>query len=255
MLNIRLIIEYDGAGFHGWQKQGDLRTIQVELGRVLSVILRREVGTLHVAGRTDSGVHARGQVVTFKCEEVPDLRRLAQGVSHLMKGEVAVLSAQVVPDSFHPGRDSTHKQYTYAILTRDAPAVLDARRVWHVHRRLNLALMRECASQMVGEHDFTSFQDSDCCAKSPIKTIYSSQLIVEGDLLLYRVVGSGFLKQMVRNITGTLVDIGRGTLKTQSCTEILRQLDRRKAGMTAPAHGLCLDWVSYDSIDEMRLPG
>jgi tRNA pseudouridine38-40 synthase len=252
--NIRLIIEYDGAGFHGWQKQGELRTIQVELGKVLSIILRCDVGTLHAAGRTDSGVHARGQVVTFKFGEVPDLRRLAQGVSHLMKGEVAVLSADVVPDSFHPGRDSTHKQYTYCILTRDAPAVLDARRVWHVHRRLDLALMRECAAQVIGEHDFTSFQDSDCCAKSPIKTIYSSQLLEEGDLLLYRVIGSGFLKQMVRNITGTLVDIGRGTLKTRSCSEILGKLDRRVAGMTAPAHGLCLDWVSYDSIDETSFP-
>ncbi len=250
MPNIKLVVEYDGSGFYGWQKQGELRTVQTELGRVLSIVLRTPIYPLHAAGRTDSGVHARGQVVTFKVQEVPDLWRLAQSVSHLLKGELAVLSAEVVDDSFHPGKSATHKQYTYSILNRPSPAVLDARRVWHVHRRLDIPLMQRCAQEVIGEHDFSTFRDSECCARSPIKTIYESELILEGDMLRYRVVGSGFLKQMVRNIVGTLVDIGRGTIAVQSIAEILPLKDRRKAGVTAPPHGLSLDWVSYDPIGE-----
>ena len=250
MPNIKLIVEYDGAGFHGWQKQGELRTVQTELGRALSIVLRAPVGSLHAAGRTDSGVHARGQVVSFRFPEVPDLRKLAQGVSHILKGELSVVSAEVVPDDFHPGKSATHKQYTYSILNRATPAVLDARRVWHVHRTLNLEFMQRCAGEVIGTFDYSTFRDSECCAKSPIKTIYSSELVKEGEMLYYRVIGSGFLKQMVRNIVGTLVDLGRGTLKANSISELLELKDRRKAGVTAPAHGLCLEWVSYDPLPE-----
>lgn len=248
MPRIKLIVEYDGSGFHGWQKQGELRTVQTELHRVLSVVLREEIGTLHVAGRTDAGVHARGQVVSFVCSATPDLRRLAQGVSHYLHKELAVVSAEVASNSFHPGRDATHKQYTYTILNRSAPAVLDARRVWHVHKQLNRKVMQEFASELVGEHDFSSLRDSECCATSPVKTIYSSELVDSGDLLYYRVIGSGFLKQMVRNIVGTLVYAGRGMLKVNSISELLALKDRRQAGVTAPAHGLTLDWVSYEPL-------
>jgi tRNA pseudouridine38-40 synthase len=248
---VKLVVEYDGSQFHGWQKQPGLRTVQSELERILSVVCRQPVGPLHAAGRTDSGVHARGQVVTFSLSEVPDLWRLAQGVSHLMKGELAVLSAAVVHDSFHPGIDSTHKQYSYRVLNRPAPAVLDARRVWHISRPLNLELMRACAASLVGEHDFSSFQDSECCAKSPIKTIYVSEIECQpGDLIVYRVIGSGFLKQMVRNIVGSLVDVGRGRLKVSSFSDILANKDRRTAGVTAPAHALSMDWVSYDPLPD-----
>jgi tRNA pseudouridine38-40 synthase len=158
-------------------------------------------------------------VVTFNLPEVPDLWRLAQGVSHLMKGELAVLSAEIVHDSFHPGIDSTHKQYSYRILNRPSPAVLDARRVWHISRPLNLELMQACAGSLLGEHDFSSFQDSECCA-------------------------------MVRNIVGSLVDVGRGRLKVTSFSEILANKDRRTAGVTAPAHALSMDWVSYDPLPD-----
>ncbi len=251
MPKIKLIVEYDGGQFHGWQKQPGLRTVQSELERILSVVCRQAVGPLHAAGRTDSGVHARGQVVTFTLAEEPDLWRLAQGVSHLMKGELAVLSAEVVHDSFHPGIDSTHKQYSYRVLNRPAPAVLDARKVWHISRPLNLELMQTCAASLIGEHDFSSFRDSECCAKSPIKTVYVSELERQpGGLIVYRVIGSGFLKQMVRNIVGSLVDVGRGRLAVSSFSEILANKDRRTAGVTAPAHALSMDWVSYAPLPD-----
>jgi tRNA pseudouridine38-40 synthase len=248
---IKLIVEYDGSGFHGWQKQPGLRTVQSELEQTLSIVCRQSVGPLHAAGRTDAGVHARGQVVSFSLPEPPDLWRLAQGVSHLMKGELSVLSAEIVHDSFHPGIDSTHKQYSYRILNRPAPAVLDTGRVWHISRPLNLDAMRTCATSLVGEHDFSSFRDSECCAKSPVKTIYLSQLeSYEGGLIVYRVIGSGFLKQMVRNIVGSLVDVGRGRLKVSSFAELLSTRDRRSAGVTAPSFALSMDWVSYDPLPD-----
>jgi tRNA pseudouridine38-40 synthase len=245
---VKLVIEYDGSGFHGWQKQPRLRTVQGELERVVRLITRQDIGALHAAGRTDSGVHARGQVVSFRVTEPPDLWRLQQGVSHILKGELAVLSAEIVPDNFHPGISSTHKQYSYRILRRAAPAVLDARRVWHISQSLDLETMRACAASLLGEHDFSSFRDSECCALSPVKTIYESELLCSGDIIVYRVVGSGFLKQMVRNIVGSLVDVGRGRLRVTSFTELLAQRDRRCAGVTAPAHGLTMDWVSYEPV-------
>ena len=150
MNNIKLIVEYDGAGFYGWQKQPALRTVQSELEKVIHTVVRGPISPLHSAGRTDSGVHARGQVVTFKTDMEVDLYRLAQGISHLMKGELAVVSAEVVPNDFHPGWCSTHKQYSYRILTRPAPAVLDARRVWHIPHRMDMEQLRESASVVVG---------------------------------------------------------------------------------------------------------
>lgn len=246
--NIKLVLEYDGSGFSGWQSQPGLRTIQTELERVLSTVLRVPVHPLYAAGRTDAGVHAHGQVVNFfleRAESEIDLMRLAHSVSSLMRGELAVLSAQIVPSEFNARSDARSKQYTYTLLAREAPAVLHYGRAWHVGARLNLALMREAAADLVGSHDFSSFRANGCTAKSPVREIISSDLIEQGDLLLYRVVGTGFLKQMVRNIVGTLVGIGRACPTLVSMPELLRRRDRRHAGMTAPAHGLCLDWVKY----------
>ncbi len=252
-MQVRLIIEYDGHGFHGWQKQPVVRTVQSQLEETISTILRRPVGTLYAAGRTDSGVHARGQVVTFRVEEPPDLWRLSQGISHLLKGEVTVVRADLVDDSFHPGFSSTHKQYTYRLLNRPSPAVLDIHRVWHVSKPLNLEQMQEWAIQLEGERDFSSFRDSGCTNTTPIKTIYHSRFERDGDLLVYTVIGNGFLKQMVRNVIGSLVDLSLGRLKVTSFTELLERRDRRVAGVTAPPHGLCLDWVSYEPVpDELQ---
>ncbi len=248
MVQVRLIVEYDGSGFYGWQKQPELRTVQSQLQETLSLVLRAPVGTLYAAGRTDSGVHARGQVVTFRWHEVPNLYRLAQGVSHLLRGELAVIHADIVDDSFHPGFSSTHKQYSYRVLNRASPAVLDARKVWHIGRPLDLEFLCARANELVGTHDFSSLRDSGCTGTTPVKTIFRSEFVREGDLVVYRVIGNGFLKQMVRNIVGTITDMARGRVREKSITELLAKRDRRLAGMTAPGHGLTLDWVSYDPL-------
>jgi tRNA pseudouridine38-40 synthase len=247
---VRLIVEYNGRGFHGWQKQPGLKTVQGELESVLGIVARRSVGPLHAAGRTDAGVHARGQVVTFRTEGELDLFRLSAGVSHLMRGQLSVISADFVSSDFHPGISSTHKQYSYRILNRPTPAVLDAHLLWHISHPLDLPLMEQESQHLIGTHDFSSFRDSSCTATSPVKSIFKLEWAKEGELLTMRVVGSGFLKQMVRNIVGTLTDIGRGRIRDRGVKDILLATNRRVAGVTAPAHGLCMDWVSYEPLPE-----
>jgi tRNA pseudouridine38-40 synthase len=246
---IKLIVEYNGAGFAGWQKQPNQRTVQEVLEQALTVICRQPVGPLHAAGRTDSGVHARGQVVTFFVQDPPAMFKIMAGVSHLMKGELAVLSAEICSEDFHPGHDCTHKQYSYRIMNRPAPPVLDSHQMWHIGTpTLDVEEMRRQAQALVGTHDFSGFRDSECAAKTPIKTIYALSVTEDRGLITITVIGSGFLKQMVRNIVGTLVDLVRGRLDGRTVQEILDRKDRRLAGMTAPAHGLTMDWISYDPL-------
>jgi tRNA pseudouridine38-40 synthase len=172
-----------------------------------------------------------------------------------MKGELAVVSAEIVSDRFHPGHDSTHKQYTYRILNRAAPGILEAKQVWHIHRPLDAAFLHQISQCLVGAHDFSAFRDSECCAKTPVKTIYKLSVERSGDLIEITVIGSGFLKQMVRNIVGTLVDIGRGHLERNALPRILESRNRRIAGVTAPPHGLCMEWVSYEPLPESLAAG
>lgn len=253
MRTVKLIVEYNGRGFHGWQKQPGLRTVQGELERVLSIILRKPVGSLHAAGRTDAGVHARGQVVTFRTDDDLELFRVAAGVSHIMKGELSVVSAEYAPAEFHPGISATHKQYSYRVLNRPTPAVLDAHTMWHIGHPLDFELMQREAVVLLGTHDYSAFRDSTCTASSPVKTIYEVRWQRTGDVATFYVIGSGFLKQMVRNIVGTLTDIGRGRIRGRGVAEILASKDRRQAGVTAPAHGLCMDWVAYDEYKPKRI--
>lgn len=250
MVNIRLKIEYDGRCFRGWQHQPGLRTIESELQRVLPLVLREQPKRLSVSGRTDAGVHARGQVINFhvseRCGEALDLRRFARSISCILKDELAVLDAQVVPDDFNSRFSARDKQYSYAILWREAPAALDWGKCWHVSGNLNVALMMDQARLLEGTHDFSSFRGSRCMAASPVREIISSRIFLEPPFLIYRVVGTGFLKQMVRNIVGTLVGMGRGMHWSVSVLEVLSRKDRRSAGVTAPPQGLSLDWVRYD---------
>ncbi len=254
MRTVKLIVEYNGHGFHGWQKQPGLRTVQGELERVLSIVLRKPAGSLHAAGRTDAGVHARGQVVTFRTDEEVELFRLAAGVSHIMKGELSVVSADYAPEGFHPGISSTHKQYSYRVLNRPTPGVLDAHTMWHIGHPIDFELMEREAMALIGTHDFSAFRDSTCTATSPVKTIYEIRWERRGDVVTFLVIGSGFLKQMVRNIVGTLTDIGRGRIQGRSVCQILEGKDRRRAGVTAPAHGLCMDWVAYHEYAPSNKP-
>ena len=247
MYNVKVTLEYDGSGFHGWQSQPDIRTIQDELQKVIKKVLKgcELCGTVTASGRTDSGVHARGQVCNFHISEETDLERLKHSINGLFKGELAVLDIAYTEKDFNSCRDASSKQYTYTILYRPAPAVLDYGKAWHIGRPLNIELMSKEAAKLEGVHDFQSFRASGCGAKSSIKEVYSSKIIAEPPYLKYVVCGNGFLKQMVRNIVGSLIDVSDQRLEPGDFTELLKLKDRTKAGVTAPAHGLCLDWVRY----------
>lgn len=246
MPNIKLTIEYDGAAFCGWQSQPNQRSIEDELKRALCTVLREDIQAVYASGRTDAGVHAKGQVVNFHCSATPDLYRLNIAVSSLLRDELAVLHSEFVADEFHARKSAKAKCYSYLILNRDAPVVLQRSRVWYVPGKLDFELMRKAAQELLGTHDFSSFQATGCQAKSSLKEIFSVRLeAAEAGLIRFEIVGSGFLKQMVRSIVGTLVDLGRGNLEIKSMAEIIKLKDRRQAGMTAPAHGLYLEWVRY----------
>ena len=245
MPNVRLVLEYNGKGFHGWQSQPGLRTIETELKRALQIVLREEICSLYASGRTDAGVHAKGQVVNFKVSVEPDLERLKRSVSSLLRGELAVRSADFVDEGFHARKCALSKQYTYTIYHAANPPVLDRGQAWYVGATMDIERMKREASALVGSHDFSSFRGHACMAKCPVREIFESEVSWEAPYLRYRVLGQGFLKQMVRNIVGTLVELGRDRATLPSIKEILSAKDRRLAGSTAPAHGLCLDWVRY----------
>lgn len=244
MPNYLLVLEYNGANFHGWQKQPDVRTIQEELDKALEIVLKQKVEKLTASGRTDSGVHAKAQIVNFFVEEEINLERLILSVSSILKGELSVIDAKEVPLEFDACRNAKEKVYAYKILNRKPPPVLNKDFVWHVTSEIDLEKLKSDLEVLVGEHDFTSFRASGCGAKSPIKTILGFEILVDESLIVINVHGKGFLKQMVRNIIGTAIDLQLNNI-TISMNEILNSKDRTMAGRTAPARGLCLKEVIY----------
>ncbi len=250
--NIRLVVEYDGAPFSGWQVQPGQRTVQGVLSTALSTVLRRPIGALHVAGRTDAGVHARGQVLNFSLEIPSDqelhLSRVAHSVSELLRGEVSVLYADEVAPMFHARTSAVCKQYSYRMVVRDRPLVLDKAHAHLLRSSINIDRMIAEAPSLVGTHDLSSFRASDCRALDPVREILESELVFEAPYLVYRVVGRGFLKQTVRAVVGTLIKLGKGSeteAGAQTLKSIIAARDRRVAGVTAPPQGLVLDWVHY----------
>jgi len=241
------MLEYDGGCFHGWQKQPGLYTVQGELQRALQIVLRCPLDPPCGASRTDAGVHAKGQVANVIVPLEPKLGALQRSLTGILRGKAAVLKVEQVPEDFNARFSARCKQYTYTILNRPEPAVLDKGRVWHVRAPLNIEVMRTQAALFVGEHDFGAFRAQDCSASSSIRRVLESEIISAPPYVYYRVVGEGFLKQMVRIMVGTLVGLGRSQKGVKLVSELLVCADRRLAGVTAPACGLCLDWVAFSS--------
>jgi tRNA pseudouridine38-40 synthase len=242
---IKLILEYNGSFYSGWQQQHGVETVQEAVTKALETVLREPIHPLIASGRTDAGVHARGQVAHFSCSYKPDLYRLCLGVSAILRGKVAVKSAEFVADDFHSLGSAQGKQYIYQIVNRTSPLVLDSGYSWYVARMLNRELMQEAATTLIGTHDFSGFRSTFCQAPVTVKTITQSEFSWYGDTIVFSVIGNGFLHNMVRIIVGTLVDIGQGRLAAHSMPEIIASKDRTRAGQTAPACGLYLENVFY----------
>ena len=241
-----MVVEYDGTAYLGWQLQPDGPTVQAVLERALAIALREPV-RVQAAGRTDAGVHACGQVVAAPVTRVPaDPGMLLRSLNGLLPEDVTVRALDVVDDTFDPRRQAASRVYVYRLLTRAAPSSFWHRYAWHHPVPLDVEAMAGAAAALVGEHDFAAFQGADPDAPaSTVRRVLVSEVRREDDFLLYRVEATGFLKHMVRNIVGTLVEIGKGTRPVEDMARVLASCDRRQAGQMAPAHGLTLVTVRY----------
>ena len=243
--NYKLVLEYDGSNYHGWQRQKGALTIQEIVETRLALMTQAPV-RLMGAGRTDAGVHARGQVANFlsETEIVPD--RLLRGLNSLLPEDIVALDLTLVPLKFHARFQARSKVYEYRIHNGPRPPALGRQYVWHISQPLEWTAMTTCLELLEGEHDFTSFQATGSNVRNSVRTIYSAKITSsKAHIWAITIEANGFLRHMVRNIVGTLVEVGRGKLIGEKFSGVITARDRTQAGMTAPAHGLCLLEVHY----------
>lgn len=248
MRNIKLTVAYDGTDFHGFQVQPALRTVQGELEQAIHKLTGVTL-QINGSGRTDAGVHARGQAVNFHTSSRIPVEKWPIAMNTVLPADVVIYAAEEVPPTFHSRYDAVGKVYIYQIDQSLSPDVFMRKYAWHVPYPLQLDSMREAASYFTGEHDFTSFCNVATPVKDKRRTIYDISVEPDQHILRIRVHGSGFLWNMVRILAGTIVDVGKGRIAPKQIPEILSAADRTKAGVTAPAHGLTLDKVMYDKPD------
>ncbi|HET6569939.1 MAG TPA: tRNA pseudouridine(38-40) synthase TruA [Solirubrobacterales bacterium] len=244
MTTVRLDIEYDGSGFRGWAAQPGLRTVQGEVEAALATVLREPV-TLTVAGRTDTGVHALGQVASFEMDgELPgDLARRLNGVG---PDDAAVTAVAAVDDSFDARRSARSRSYLYRVLARSTPSPFArSRALWWPHR-IDLEPLEACAAALPGTHDFTAFTPTQTDHVRFERDILSASWRRDGDLLSFRITADAFMRNMVRVLVGTMLEVGGGRRSLSSFKQLLTGAPRDAAGDTAPPHGLYLESVAYD---------
>ncbi len=247
MPRYRLLIEYDGRPYHGFQAQGELPSIQGSIERAVKGFCG-EALRLQAAGRTDAGVHATGQVVhvdlakAWKAEVVRDALN-----AHLVPEPIVVLEAAVAPEGWHARFSATRRRYRYRILNRRSPPALDQGRVWHVKKPLDAEAMHAAAQVLVGHHDFTTFRDLACQAKSPMKTLDVAAVRREGEQVLLEFASRSFLHRQVRSMTGSLAEVGTGRWSADDLAAALEARDRKACGPVAPADGLYLSGVEYEA--------
>lgn len=243
-MRIRLTLEYDGTDFAGYQFQPGHPSIQEAVETALATVLRHPV-RIGVAGRTDSGVHAKMQVVAFDTEREIPLAKLRAAMDGLLPRTIGCVSAEQVAEDFDPRRTPHMKQYAYRWLDRPGRSPLRDKFVWHVQGPLDDLAMAAGAARLEGQHDFTSFRAAGCAAKGPVRTLRRMDVAREGDEVVLRTEGSGYLRHMIRIVAGTLVEVGRGRRPAGWVAEVRDARDRNAAGRTAPARGLTLEWIRY----------
>ena len=251
----KCIVEYDCAGFHGWQiQEPGLPTVQGALEKALYAFCQKDI-RIHAAGRTDTGVHARHQVIHFDLDygdRALSGAALAKALNaHLINMSVSVIHAESVSDTFHARFDAKNKLYVYRILNRPSRPALEEGKFWHVKRSLNVKNMQSAAKLLCGTHDFTSFRATECQAKSPIRTVEQLEIIEKdydpygGKLVELHFEAQSFLHHMVRNITGTLKIVGDGRWTADDVAKALKECKREAGGPTAPPEGLTLERIDY----------
>ena len=245
-LQLKLLVEYDGTNYLGWQLQPNGPTVQGVLEHALTTVLREPV-RVRAAGRTDAGVHATGQVVAAPLSREPgDLGRLLRSLHALTPDDVAIRELSVVDDAFDPRRDARSRRYEYRIHTARTPSAFWRRYAWHHPMALDERAMSEATRALIGEHDFVAFCAADADpVLSTVRRVLVSEITRDEELLVYRIEATAFLKHMVRSIVGTLVEIGRGERPPSALVDVAASRDRRQVGRTAPPQGLTLVAVRY----------
>ena len=241
---IKLLIEYEGSAYHGWQFQPNGLSVQEVLEKCIQKTVKQKA-TLHSSGRTDAGVHAEGMVAHFTTASKMTEGEFMRAFNSLLPHDIVIKEVSAVPMSFDARRSAGKKTYRYTVLNRSYPSALLYRRCLFVPFPLDVAAMRRAKNYLVGKHDFTSFRASNCGAKNPVREIFKIELIKKGEFVFLIFEGGGFLKHMVRNIVGTLIQVGRRQIHASHVKLILESRDRQKAGPTAQPQGLCLVNVEY----------
>lgn len=245
-MNYKLIIQYDGSRYDGWQKQGNTdNTIQGKLEAVLSRMIGEEI-EIHGAGRTDAGVHALGQVANFHTEKYFKSEEILNYTNQYLPNDIAVVSVESVQERFHARLNATGKVYQYTVRNGIVSNVFARKREYQIVESLNLEAMKQASQYFVGTHDFKSFCSNKRYKKSTVRTIYDISITQVGTQIQFTWHGNGFLYNMVRILTGTLLEVGMGKRKPEEMSSILEGRNRELAGTTAPAQGLCLVEVEYE---------
>ena len=246
MRNVRLVLEYDGTDFAGWQRQPRARTVQEVVERAIGAMTREPV-LLRGAGRTDAGVHARAQVANFQTASTIPCEGFRRGLNGTLPADVAVLAVDDVADDFDARRSARGKHYAYRIWNAPSRSPLRERFVWHLYRPLDLAAMAAAAAPLLGEHDFSAFRAAGCDRKNPVRVLRRLDCVVEEPgLVAIHLEATAFLRNMARVIAGTLVEVGLGLRPAADSARLLALRDRTQAGRTAPARGLTLEQVRYE---------
>ena len=245
MRNIKLIIEYDGKSFGGWQKQPKKLNIQGEIEKAISEITGEEV-ELIASGRTDAGVHSLGQTANFKTNnETISVEKFPLAINSKLKASIRIKSAEEVDERFHSRYSVKSKTYRYVINDSPIESAIYRDLEYHISTRLDVEKMNEAVKYFEGEHDFKGFKASGTSSKSSVRTIYEGKVTRNGDRVYIELTGSGFLYNMVRIILGTLLDVGLGKINPKDIKKIIESKDRKMAGKTLPARGLYLLKVEY----------
>lgn len=244
MRRLKLVLEYDGTAYHGWQLQPGLDTIQGALEGALSRLAGVPV-QVRGAGRTDAGVHALGQVASCTAALRLDDVALRRALNALLPRDIVVRAVETVPPDFDARRSARSKMYRYTLLVRECRSALQARTSLHVPYALDLEAMTRGAAVLVGTHDFSAFRAGSCAARTPVRTVTQAAWRAAGEFWCFEIVGNAFLQHMVRIIVGTLLEVGGGKRAAADVSAILASRDRRRAGKTAAPHGLCLVAVEY----------
>lgn len=245
MRKIKLVVEYDGSKYFGWQYQPNGITIQEVLEKILLRVTKEKTNVVG-SGRTDSGVHAEGQVAHFVTRSRMSGKEFIKAFNSLLPRDIVVKSAEEVSAGFDARRSAIKKIYRYTILNQEYPSAFDYSRSMFIQYVLDLPAMKQAATHLIGNHDFTSFQGANCETKSPVRELYRIDFERQDNYIIIHFEGKGFLKYMVRNMVGTLVEVGKGRLSPDGMKEVLESRNRKNAGPTAQPQGLCLVKVFYD---------